>query len=264
MVQCQRVLVAVYDEQNTGGERNDCWIEHLRIEHDTVDAGYIPTIRINNGPPHACRRKAVDGGLQWQGKPAPQPKGAEHTDNKLGATGRIAKNRVCGRIQLKIPPDGERRFGFDDLAETTPDKEKPSCDAQHEKDNSLGRGRCDKSVECHLWLLARGVVRKLLSITTWAPMVTDRRTTSVKTPRQNALHFARSIDQNTRCATRRNPSRRAVVVYIPSDALYSATWLSRPIWSVIFSQAAAIASAVSWADPYWPAKPLANSSSATE
>ena len=33
--------------------------------------------------------------------------------------------------------------------------------------------------------------------------------------------------------------------YIPKDALYSAIWLSRPIWSVIFSHAAAMASAVS-------------------
>ena len=35
------------------------------------------------------------------------------------------------------------------------------------------------------------------------------------------------------------------VGYIPKDALYSAIWLSRPIWSVIFSHAAAMASAVS-------------------
>ncbi len=51
---------------------------------------------------------------------------------------------------------------------------------------------------------------------------------------------------------------------IPKLALYSAIWLSRPIWSVIFSQAAAIASAVSCADPYCPFSPFTNSSSATE
>jgi len=38
--------------------------------------------------------------------------------------------------------------------------------------------------------------------------------------------------------------------YPPKDALYTAIWLSRPIWSVIFSQAAAMASAVSCAPPY--------------
>jgi len=51
---------------------------------------------------------------------------------------------------------------------------------------------------------------------------------------------------------------------MPKDALYSAIWLSRPIWSVIFFHAAAIASAVSSADFYCPAQPLDNSSSATE
>ena len=48
----------------------------------------------------------------------------------------------------------------------------------------------------------------------------------------------------------------------PSEALYRAICFSRPIWSVIFSQAAAMASAPDWAVP-WPAKTLANSSSAT-